>query len=92
MAWAPALGDGRSQVCLDRGVPYSPPYESWGVNTAESWLPLGLTCTWTDPATGIVVRQEPAWTPTALVGVSFLSGLAWLSVLSWRSRRPHPMT
>ncbi|MFL6095190.1 MAG: hypothetical protein ACJ71Y_07040 [Blastococcus sp.] len=92
MAWAPALGDGRSQVCLDRGVPYAPPYESWGVQAAESWLPLGVTCTWTDPTTGNVVRQEPAWTPTVLAAVSFLSGLAWLAVVCWRSRRHRPTT
>jgi hypothetical protein len=92
IAWAPALGDGRSQVCLDRGVPYVPPYESWHVQAAESWLPLGVTCTWTDPTTGNVVREEPAWTPTALAGVSFVSGLAWVVVVGWRRRRHQPTT
>ena len=87
MAWAPALGEGRSQVCLDGGVPYAPPYENWGVQAAESWLPLGVTCTWTDPTPGNVVRQEPAWTPTVLAGVSFVSGLTWVAVVSRRRRR-----
>lgn len=91
IAWAPAIGDGRSQVCLDRGVPYAPPYESWGVQAAESWLPLGVTCTWTDPTTGNVIRQEPAWTPTVLAGVSFVSGLAWFAAVGWRSRRHQAM-
>ncbi len=91
IAWAPAIGDGRSQVCLDRGAPYAPPYESWGVEPAGSWLPLGVACTWTDPTTGNVIRQDPAWTPTVLAGASFVSGLAWVAAVGWRSRR-HPAT
>ena len=91
IAWAPAIGDGRSQVCRDRGVPYAPPYESWGVQAAESWLPRGVLCTWTDPTTGSVIRQEPAWTPTILAGVSFVSGLAWVAAVGWRSRRRQAM-
>jgi hypothetical protein len=74
-AWAPSLGDGRSQVCRDRGAPYSPPYESWLTEPATSWLPLGVACTWTDPATGNVIRQEPSWTPTLLTGVTLGLGL-----------------
>jgi hypothetical protein len=86
--WAPALGDNRSQVCRDRGAPYTPPYETWQVNAHQSWVPLGVTCTWTDPTTGNVVQQEPAWAPTGLAGVSFVSGLAWVAVVSWRRRQP----
>ena len=87
VAWAPAIGAGRSQVCLDRGAPYAPPYESWGVQAAASWLPLGVTCTWTDPTTGTVIRRQPAWTPTVLAGASLVSGLAWIAAVDWRSRR-----
>ena len=92
VAWGPALGSNRSHVCLDRGVPYTPPVESWGVEVTESWLPLGVICTWTDPTRGNVVRQEPAWTPTVLAGVSFVSGLAWITAVGWRRRLHQLMT
>ncbi|MGY1855241.1 hypothetical protein [Modestobacter sp. SYSU DS0290] len=87
LAWGPALGDGRSQVCLDRGAPYAPPYEGWRVHAEGSALPLGVTCTWTDPVTGDVVRQEPAWTPTLLAGASAAAGLGWIAVAGGRRRR-----
>jgi hypothetical protein len=87
LAWAPALGDNRSNICFNRGVPYAPPYESWVVQAGQSWLPLGVTCTWTDPTTGDVIGQEPTWGPTVLAGVSFASGSAWVSVVGWRRRR-----
>ena len=87
VAWAPALGDNRSQVCRDRGAPYAPPYETWQVETQQSWLPLGVTCTWTDPTAGNVVHQQPAWAPTALAGVSFVSGLSWVAAVGWRRRQ-----
>ncbi|SNR36907.1 hypothetical protein [Blastococcus mobilis] len=90
VAWAPALGDNRSQVCRDRGAPYAPPYESWQVEAHQSWLPLGVTCTWSNPTNGNVVRQEPAWGPTVLAGVSFVSGLAWIVVVGWRRRQQQP--
>jgi hypothetical protein len=90
IAWAPALGDNRSQVCRDRGAPYAPPYETWQVEAQLSWLPLGATCTWTDPAAGNVVHEPPAWALTALAGVSFASGLSWIAAAGWR--RPQPAT
>ncbi|MFD2093337.1 hypothetical protein [Blastococcus deserti] len=84
-AWAPSLGDGRSQVCRDRGVPYTPPDENWHTEATASWLPLGLACTWTDPATGDVLRQEPSWTPTLVIGVSVCLGLVGVTAVG-RSR------
>lgn len=91
-AWGPAVGDNGSRVCLDRGAPYTPPYEAWHMEAHQSWLPLGVTCTWTDPTTGDVVSQEPASTPTVLAGVSFVSGLAWVVVVSWSRRQHRPTT
>jgi hypothetical protein len=97
-AWAPSIGDGRSQVCRDRGVPYTPPYENWHTEAATSWLPLGVACTWTEPTAGNVVHQEPSWTPTVVAGVSFGLGWVWVTtvglsrlgrgVASRRSRLP----
>jgi hypothetical protein len=80
-AWAPSVGDGRSQVCRDRGVPYTPPNETWHTEAATSWLPLGVACTWTDPAACNVVRHEPSWTPTVGAGVSFGLGLVWIATV-----------
>jgi hypothetical protein len=80
-AWAPSLGDGRSQVCRDRGVPYTPPNENWHTEATTSWLPLGVACTWTDLATGNVIRQEPPWTPTLLTGVSLGLGLVGVTAV-----------
>ncbi|WP_041775798.1 hypothetical protein [Blastococcus saxobsidens] len=82
-AWAPALGDGRHEACTSRGVPYSPPYESWRVEVAVSALPIGVTCTWTDPDTGHVVRQEPSWGPTVAAGIGAAFGCGWLAAAGW---------
>ncbi|MDP5183675.1 hypothetical protein QOZ88_13615 [Blastococcus sp. BMG 814] len=80
-AWAPSIGDGRSQVCRDRGVPYTPPYENWYAEAETSWLPLGISCTWTAPTAGDVVRQEPSWTPTIVAGVSLGLGSMWITTV-----------
>ncbi|MGY1987986.1 hypothetical protein ACI792_17350 [Blastococcus sp. SYSU DS0669] len=77
VAWAPALGDGRHEACSSRGAPYSPPYETWQVRVTASALPLGVACTWTDPATGDVVHQEPSWAPTVVAGAAAALGTAW---------------
>ncbi|MGY1718640.1 MULTISPECIES: hypothetical protein [unclassified Blastococcus] len=79
VAWAPAVGDGRHEVCTSRGAPYSPPHESWRVaGTASAW-PIGVVCTWTEPGTGDVVRQEPAWAPTVVAGTLTLLGCGWFA-------------
>ncbi|WP_347058668.1 hypothetical protein ABC795_17685 [Blastococcus sp. HT6-30] len=77
-AWGTALGDGRHEACTSRGVPYGPPHETWHVQVSGSTLPLGVSCTWTDPATGDAVRQEPPWTPTVVAGAGAGLGAAWL--------------
>ncbi|MGY2065663.1 hypothetical protein [Blastococcus sp. SYSU DS0619] len=84
-AWAPALGDGRHEACTSRGAPYHPPYESWRVAVTASAGPIGVVCTWTDPDTGHVVRQEPPWVPTLVAGTTALFGCGWLAAAG-RSR------
>lgn len=88
MAWVPSVGDGRSQVCRDRGTTYIPALENWSAEAATSWLPMGVTCTWTGPTAGDTIREEPGWTPTLLAAVPFVLGSTWVTVVGWgRARR-----
>ncbi|MBF4463230.1 MULTISPECIES: hypothetical protein [unclassified Rathayibacter] len=76
--------------CLsDIAQPLTSPDDSadWDVRARISAFPLGLECTFTN-ASGAAVVVGPGWLLTIFAGVAGLFGLAAVSTLVWRSRRP----
>jgi hypothetical protein len=86
--WGPGLGDGPAEVCLSRPTPDGVGMDlNWAPEAEQSWWPFGVTCHWTNAATGEPgVEDGPGWGPT-VVALLALAGLGSV-VLGVRRRGP----
>jgi hypothetical protein len=87
--WAPGVGDGHSEVCLSRPIPVGVGVDmNWHPEPEQSWWPLGVTCNWTNVATGEpAIEDGPGWGPTAVALVA-LAGIVSVRTVVRRSTSP----